>query len=282
MKRKLLLILLCPWVSAGYTNEEIVVDLPGGATMEMVWIEPGTFTMGSPDTDPFVWDWEKPQHQVMISRGFYLGRYELTQAQWHAVMGTTPWSGGKPYVQANPNSPAVYISWKDVQELIERLNQAAGEEVYRLPTEAEWEYACRAGTTSWWSFGNDESRLGEYAWYNSNAWNVGKNYAQPVGTKLPNPWGLYDMHGNVYEWCQDWYASYSSSAQVDPTGPAAGSDRVLRGGYFYYNARITRSAWRFYMESFYRHSGFGARLLRRGAKITTITPETWGQIKESR
>ena len=240
---------------------ELGVDLPGGATMEFVWIEPGTFTMGSPDSELERGLDEGPQHEVTISRGFYLGKYEITQAQWEAVMGTTPWSG-QDFVQANPNHPAVYISWEDVQELIARLNEAAGGEVYRFPSEAEWEYACRAGTTTRWSFGDDESRLGEYAWYYDNAWSAGLQYAQPVGTKLPNPWGLFDMHGNVWEWCQDWLGEYTSDNQTDPTGPAAGSTRVVRGVHFGHYARNTRSAYRYYYSPSSRNGRIGARLLR--------------------
>ena len=223
--------------------DTLTEDLPGGATIEFVGIEPGTFTMGSPDMDEMANGSEKPQHEVTISQGFYLGKYEITQAQWESVMGTTPWSG-QDNVQANPDHPAVYISWEDVQEFIQRLNEAAGEEVYRLPTEAEWEYACRAGTATSWSFGDDESELMNYAWYRANAWDVGEQYAHAVGTKLPNPWGLYDMHGNVKEWCQDWYGNYSSGAQTDPIGPATGVLRIERGGNFNYVAQSLRSASR--------------------------------------
>ena len=240
---------------------EITVDLPGGATMEMVWIEPGTFIMGSPDSDGMANDYEKPQHQVTITKGYYLGKYEVTQAQWESVMGTRPWSR-LDYVQSNPDNPAVYVTWNDAQEYIAKLNTAAGRNMYRLPTEAEWEYACRAGTTTRWSFGDDESQLGEYAWYLNNAWSVGKQYAQPVGTKLPNPWGLYDMHGNVLEWCQDWHGSYSSSAQTDPTGSSWGSNRVRRGGDFVVNARSTRSAVRSGGSTGASSDGVGFRLLR--------------------
>ncbi len=256
----------------GGGGKEITVPLPNGATMEMVWIEPGTFTMGTTEEqeqslrNKGLWsDWyenEHPAHQVTISRGFYLGKHEITQAQWSAVMGTQPWSG-QSYVQANPSNPAVYISWKDVQELVRKLNQAAGEEVCRLPTEAEWEYACRAGTNPLRSFGDEASQLGEYAWYDQNAWNVGLAYAQPVGTRKPNPWGLYDLHGNVLEWCQDWwYRVYTTEAQIDPTGPATGSDRVIRGGDFNDGARLTRSAIRYYDDPDYRSYLIGARLVR--------------------
>ena len=241
-------------------GREIVVALPGGATMEMAWVEEMSFMMGSPSFDPDRFD-DEVQHEVTISQGFYLGKVELTQAQWTSVMGTQPWSG-QDYVQVNPQHPAVYISWENVQELIQRLNEAEDRPVYRLPTEAEWEYACRAGTTSRWSFGEDKSRLGDYAWYNDNARNKGKQYAHAVGMKLPNPWGLHDMHGNVAEWVQDWYAPYASDAQVDPQGPASGSSRVIRGGDFDSCTRSARSANRGRDEPSYCLSYLGARLLR--------------------
>jgi len=237
-------------------------DLPGGATIEMVWIESGIFMMGSPATEPYRDDDEGPQHEVTITKGFWLGKYEITQGQWEAVMGTTPWEG-EGAVQKNPNHPAVYISWDDVvQVFIVKLNEAEGTWVYRLPTEAEWEYACRAGTTTLWSFGDDETHLGHYVWYSATALRVGEQYAHAVGTKWPNPWGLHDMHGNVYEWCQDWDGSYSSGAQTDPTGPATGYLRVVRGGDFDHDARYVRSAYRFRDSSTARRSSVGARLLR--------------------
>ena len=158
--------------------------------MEFVKVEPGTFTMGSPSTEPNRADFEGPQHQVTISKGFYLGKYEITQGQWQAVMGTTPWSG-QDFVREGAGYPAVFISWNDVQAFAHKLNQAAGDSLYRLPSEAEWEYACRAGTTTLWSFGNADSQLQNYAWYNDNSWRVGEQYLHAVGTKLPNPWGLY-------------------------------------------------------------------------------------------
>ena len=254
--------------SAFPSNEAITVDLPGGATMDLVWIEPGTFTMGSPDWEQGRESNEGPQHEVTISQGFYLGKYELTQGQWEAVLGTTPWSGGL-YLQSNANHPAVIISWDGVQEFIQALNAAAGDSLYRLPTEAEWEYACRAGTTTGWSLGDDENQLKDYAWYRGNAWNVvGEKYAHEVGTKLPNPFGLYDMHGNVWEWCQDWYGSYSSGAQVDPMGPSTGSDRVKRGGYFGGYTHYARSGYRSSFSPNPRSSGIGARLLRMAEPVS--------------
>jgi len=229
--------------------------------MEFVWIEPGTFTMGSPSSEPGRYDHEGPQHEVTISRGFYLGKYEITQEQWEAVMGTTPWSD-RNFVRANPAHPAVFISWNDVQAFIHRLNEAAGDSLFRLPTEAEWEYACRAGTMTRWSFGDDEGQLGNYAWYAGNAWDAGENYGHPVGTKLPNPWGLYDMHGNVFEWVQDCYGSYTSGSQVDPTGPADGSLRVDRGGAICCPPHHVRSANRGDGSPDYPAPSVGARLLK--------------------
>ena len=231
--------------------------------IEMVWIEPGTFQMGSPSSEPGRDSDEGPVHEVTISQGFYLGKYEVTQGQWESVMGTRPWQG-RSYVRSGPNYPAVFVSWGDAQEFIRRLNTSLGSEVYRLPTEAEWEYACRAGTTTRWSFGDDESQLGDYAWYRDNAWDVGERYSHSVGTKRANPWGLYDMHGNVWEWVQDWYDRdyYRSSPSVDPAGPSSGLDRVLRGGFFYSPAQFVRLAFRYGISPGIRYNYVGFRLLR--------------------
>jgi len=237
------------------------VELPGRATMEFVRIEPGTFTMGSPSSESGRIGDEDPQHQVTIGQGFWVGKYEITQEQWQSVMETTPWSD-QDNVQEDPNNPAVWISWDDVQGFIHQLNEAVGDSLYRLPTEAEWEYACRAGTTTPWSFGDDENELGDHAWYDENARGAGEKYAHPVGTKSPNPWGLYDMHGNVWEWCQDWSSRYTSGNQEDPSGPETGSTRILRGGNFGNSARSTRSAYRFYYAPDSRYIGIGARLVR--------------------
>ena len=282
-------------------GQTLTVDLPGGAKMEMVWIEPGRFLMGSPASESARDYDEKPQHEVRISRGFYLGKYEIIQGQWEAVMGTTPWLTGQDsvrynahdqaeyvcgrhhYVLPNSNNPAVFISWYDTQDFIHRLNETAGDSLYRLPTEAEWEYACRAGTTTRWSFGNDESQLEHYAWFRDNI--AGEDYAHPVGMKQPNPWGLYDMHGNVEEWVQDLYGFYTSATQIDPTGPVPGSDHVYRGGlsgqeidpagpdaepkrvfrggsFFYIPSWGTWSAVRYFDSPSVQHLYIGARLVR--------------------
>ena len=238
----------------------MTVALAGGEQMEFVWVAPGTFRMGSGGEG---WDDERPQHEVMVGKGFYLGRYEVTQGQWEAVMGTTPWAG-KARVRSHPWNPAVYISWEDAQAFISRLNSAAGETLYRLPTEAEWEYAGRAGTATRWSFGDEASALGDYAWYEGNVWGGEEEYARAVGTKLPNHWGLYDMQGNVWEWVQDWYdkSFYHRSPRLDPQGPAVGSGRVLRGGGFGNVAKHLRSAYRYSYAPDYRSFDVGMRLLR--------------------
>ncbi len=242
----------------------LTAELPGGTEMDFVWIEAGTFTMGSPSSESRFLD-ERPQHEVTISRGYYLGKYEITQGQWEVVMGTTPWSR-QSSVRSNVDHPAVYISWNDVQVFVQKLNAVAGDSLYRLPSEAEWEYAARAGTSTRWSFGENKSWLGNYAWYGANVWNVDLRSAQPVGTKRPNPWGLHDMHGNVWEWVQDWYGGYSSSPSMDPPGPVAGSDRVVRGGGFWFGGVTlgVRSASRFRSSPFYRGRSpyIGVRLLR--------------------
>ncbi|MDP7422625.1 MAG: formylglycine-generating enzyme family protein [bacterium] len=197
--------------------------------LELVWIPPGEFIMGSETNH----EDEKPSHTVRISRGFYMGKYEVTQAQWLAVMGINP-SGYQ-----TTSRPVERISWFDCQEFVRKLSEKTGH-TYRIPTEAEWEYACRAGSGGEYSFGDDVDQLKHHAWYIKNS----GLKPQPGGVKEPNAWGLYDMHGNAWEWCQDWYGKdyYSSSPLDDPPGPATGHDRIIRGGGWLVTADECRSA----------------------------------------
>lgn len=238
--------------------------------MGFVLIPAGRFQMGSGDVEREALFNEKPRHAVTISRPFYLARYEVTQAQWEAVMGVSAYTLARsnPYYYLpgmaervrRPNNPAT-VSWNDAQAFIQRLNQREGRSRYRLPTEAEWEYAARAGTTTAYSFGDDAGLLSRYAWH-------GEDFAtgsmHPVGQKLPNPWGLHDMHGNVWEWVQDGYADrYPSSAPVtDPDGPANGSSKVVRGGSWHVTAGSWRSAVRKPYEPDYRGISIGFRVAR--------------------
>jgi len=197
--------------------------------MVLVPIAAGEFLMGSPDSDGAANDDEKPRHLVKITEPFYLGAMEVTQGQWQTVMRTRPWRNW-PGVEQGKDYAASFVGWSDAMEFCRRLSEQEDVE-YRLPTEAEWEYACRGGTTTTFSFGDDTSNLGQYAWYFDNTQFVGEDYAHRVGQKLPNPWGLYDMHGNVEEWCQDWYAPFASEkAVINPNGPPQGTFRVQRSG----------------------------------------------------
>ncbi len=244
-------------------NSEMTVDLPGGATIDFVWIEPGSFTMGSAESETGRELNESPQREVAISRGFWLGKFETTQAQWESVMGIRPWEG-QLFVHESPSHPAVYVSWDDVQLLTGRLNEDAGVPIYRLPTEAEWEYACRAGASTRWHFGDDEGLLSEYAWYELNVSGAEMQYAQPVNGKSPNAWGLHDMNGNVSEWCQDWYGGLYPAVEqeTDPQGPSEGFGRIYRGGNYLSPADGARSATRDAANPDYRGYHFGFRLLR--------------------
>jgi formylglycine-generating enzyme required for sulfatase activity len=197
--------------------------------MEVVLIQAGTFQMVSNNGH---YD-QKPVHTVRISRPFYLGKYEVTQAQWQAVMGNNP----SKFKRDDAIRPVEMVSWDNVQEFIRRLNANEGVARYQLPTEAEWEYAARAGTTTFWSFGDDASQLGRYGWCD-NKTEEELRQMHPVGQLRPNPWGLYDMHGNVAEWVQDWYGDYASGTAVDPTGPASGLYHVLRDGCESYSHRL--------------------------------------------
>jgi formylglycine-generating enzyme required for sulfatase activity len=229
--------------------------------MKLTLIPAGEFLMGSPASGSDAEDDEKPQHLVKITKPFYMAVHEVTQQQYEKVMGTRPWEGEE-YVKEGPDYPAVYVNHDDAVEFCRRLSKQEGVE-YRLPTEAEWEYACRAGTTTAYSFGDDEAKLGQYAWYEKNAWDIGEEYAHRIGQKLPNRWGLYDMHGNVWEWCHDWYGSYGSEKVVsDPLGPVQGEYRVLRGGSFGSPPSLVRSAYRSYNFPVTRHSYLGFRAAR--------------------
>ena len=253
--------------------EEIRVDTAGLPTdakpLEMVLIPAGTFTMGSPADERGRWDdGEWLPHEVTITEPFYLGKYEVTQAQWRAVMGSNPahsYGVGDDY-------PVYDVSWDDCQTFASRLNET-GQGPFRLPTEAEWEYACRAGTTTRFSFGdalecddNDgycEIQDQHMWWWGNDTYGGEASGSKEVGTKLPNPWGLYDAHGNLLEWCSDWYQSPSDRGpQTDPQGPTSGSYRVPRGGYWLGSAAYCRSAVRNSLSPGFRGHAIGFRLLR--------------------
>ena len=243
---------------------ELEAGLPQEITnsigMKLKLIPAGEFLMGSPESDEDAGDSEKPQHRVRITKPFYLGVTEVTQGQWESVMRTRPWSG-EDYVKEGSDYAASYVSWDDAVEFCKKLSSREGV-TYRLPTEAEWEYACRGGTTTVYHFGDDASRLGDYAWFEDNAYDVDEKYAHRVSQKKGNPYGLYDMHGNVYEWCADWYNSdyYEDSPTDDPVGPTLGSFRVFRGGGWRYFPRGCRSADRFYDSPGFRLSYLGFRV----------------------
>jgi formylglycine-generating enzyme required for sulfatase activity/uncharacterized caspase-like protein len=215
----------------------ITEDLGNNVKLEMVTIPAGSFTMGSDESD---YDDEKPQHQVKLQE-FYLGKYPVTQEQYQAIMGNNPSK-----FKDNPKNPVELVSWDDAQEFCQKLNQKTGKK-YRLPTEAEWEYACRAGTQTRYYFGDDEKQLGEYAWFDKNS----DSKTHPVGQKKPNNWGLHDMSGNVWEWCEDpWHDSYANKPEdIKNNGNSIWSDsnesrHILRGGSWDYDSRNCRSAVR--------------------------------------
>ena len=221
--------------------------------MEFVLIPAGEFEMGSPSDEEGRWKNEGPVHHVNIEKAFYMGKYEVTQNQWRAIMGDDP-----SYFKGD-DLPAEQVSWDDVQEFIKKLNEKEGTGKYRLPSEAEWEYACRAGTSTRYSFGVDGSKLGDYAWYYDNS---GKK-THPVGQKKPNSWGLYDMYGNVWEWVQDsWHDSYNGAPADGSAWEGDGARRVDRGGCWFNVAGDCRSAERNPDDPRHRVVFLGFRLLK--------------------
>ncbi len=228
--------------------------------MNFIYIPPDTFTMGSPLGESGRYS-KEIQHRVTLTQGYYLQTTEVTQGQWVAVMDTRPWSA-ETHARADTDGAVSDVSWNDCQDFIRKLNKKEGGNKYRLPTEAEWEHACRAGSTTRFCFVDGDYELGDYAWYEKNAYDVGERYAHAVGAKKPNEWGLYDMHGNVWEWCQDWYGYYPSSSVTDQTGPSLGSFRVVRGGSWSRYAGRCRSAYRGHDLPGGRGDGQGFRLAR--------------------
>lgn len=227
-------------VEAGRGTLELVLDEKKNIRMVFVRIKAGSFCMGSEDAESD----ERPIREVTISRGFWMGKTEVTQGEWKALMGVNP------STYKGDQLPVENVSWEQSREFIKKLDagQLRGRTA-ALPTEAEWEYACRAGTTSKWSFGEEESKMGDFGWFKENS---GRK-THGVGEKMANPWNLNDMHGNVMEWCEDWYGEYTAGKVTDPRGAVAGSERVVRGGNVVLGARSCRSAFRNRFPPEFRH-----------------------------
>jgi formylglycine-generating enzyme required for sulfatase activity len=210
-----------------FTGKTISLDLAEGVAMKLVLIPAGKFIMGSAADEKGGSDNEGPQRVVTISKPFYMGVFEVTQEQWLAVMG-------KAAKARSPGHPVEQVDWTGATDFCKAFSRKTGKTL-RLPTEAEWEYACRAGSATRYPFGDDEKRLDEYGWFIRNFKRTATaghdGNPSPAGQKKPNAWGLYDMNGNVWEWCSDWYAdSFAGAEQIDPKGPASGECHVLRGG----------------------------------------------------
>jgi formylglycine-generating enzyme required for sulfatase activity len=220
--------------------------------MEFVLIPSGSFVMGGDKNFEEAYDNELPKHKVTISKPFYLGAYEVTQTQWIAVMGANP-----SHFKERDN-PVDSVSWEDVQKFISKLNDKEKTIKYRLPTEAEWEYAARAGDVRTYTFGDDATAFKEYSWLKQNS----RAKSHPIGEKLPNKWGLYDMCGNVFEWVQDLYADNYNINQnaVDPKGSEYGSNRVFRGGSWYLMAKEARVALRSFFPYDEKRADLGFRV----------------------
>lgn len=224
---------------------------------DMVKIPGGSFLMGSNDGE----DDERPIHNVLLCE-FYLCKYEVTQGQWFELMGTRPWRGHD-FVLETPDAPAVNVSWYDVRDFLRKLKKLSGED-FRLPSEAEWEYACRAGSTSKFFHGSLKLNLSKYAWYYDNAFKKDKMHAQEVGLLKPNKFELHDMLGNVYEWCNDWYRRnyYNKSPVQHPPGPIYGDSKAVRGGDWARTDYFLRASSRRYYSPHYKDVNVGFRLAK--------------------
>ena len=235
------------------------------AGIEFVWVPPGRFRMGSPEGETGRRD-DEGTWMVTLTKGFWLGKYEVTQAQWEAVMGENP----SKFAENGAQRPVENVLWEHGHAFIDKLNRSQPG-TFRLPTEAEWEYACRAGAAGAYGFGDDPSALAEHAWYAENS----DGATHPVGQKAPNAWGLHDMHGNVCEWCEDWYGAYPEGPETDPAGPPSGQYRVLRGGGWDGDPAACRATRRriFIPGYFQRKSDLGLRLARTFSEQDVGRPE---------
>ncbi|MBR5691457.1 MAG: formylglycine-generating enzyme family protein [Verrucomicrobia bacterium] len=249
-------------------SKNITIPLSNTVDLDMIWIESGTFMMGSP-ADELGRDVDEFRHEVTLTQDYWIGKYEVTQAQYEAVMDSNP-SEFK-----GTDLPVDHVSWDDAMAFCEKLTaseRTAGRlpegYEYTLPTEAQWEYACRAGTTTALNSGKNLSdkwvcpEMDEVGWYLFNSEIDDRRVTHPVGQKLPNAWGLYDMHGNVWEWCLDWYEKdYPTSAVTDPTGPKTGVHHIYRGGFYSTSADSCRSAYRCYDFSYSTGEYYGFRVV---------------------
>lgn len=285
MKR--LTVLFALLMGLGLTTAEaqptltVPLDLPAGATpLELVRIEPGTFTMGTPSSTETRWIEEYPPHEVTLTKPYYIGRFEVTQAQWSTVVGGNP-----SYYDSGPNHPVERVSWDDAQEFVRQLNDMnLGLGTFRLPTEAEWEYAYQAGTDTEYYWGDDPNyaQIDEYAWHFFNSPRVRH---QPVGLKPPNDFGLYDMAGNVYEWMLDsWIGAPDRGPQVDPVDDTNDTNKVLKGGSFAGNRHRCRGGWRYLDQRGQRYFAYGMRLALTPAEVEEsgkVNVEEW-RVHEAR
>ncbi len=225
--------------------------------MKFVWIPPGTFMMGSPKEEKER-QANETQHKVTLTKGFYMSVYTVTQEQWQAVMGNNP-----SVFKGEKNLPVDQVSWEDCQEFVKKLREK-DKKAYRLPAEAEWEYACRAGTKTPFHFGEtistDQANYFGEAVYGDGKKGKYRGKTTPVGSFPANAWGLHDMHGNVWQWCEDWFGDYPQKDVVDPQGPESGNERVLRGGSWFNLPGDCRSAYRYRNAPGYRLYNYGCRV----------------------
>ena len=236
-------------------SQKMRVDLGEGAVLELVWIPPGRFWMGSPPEEEYRAR-DETRHEVIFTNGFWLGKFEVTQAQWVALMGTNPSH------HRGSRRPVEMVNWQDAQDFIAALNARSRDGGFRLPTEAEWEYACRAGTLTPFHTGKtidaNQANFDAVQYYGDNEVGVFRNRTMDVGSFAPNAWGLHDMHGNVAEWCADWFGDYDERLVIHPRGPRQGPGRVIRGGGYQAPAWAIRSAARqaAWWEQVATHVGF--------------------------